>query len=97
MSAEILNQALELLIPWNYNSRNDNSCTGSKTSFICSSIGFNKDQNTMCTVTEATHIQSKLASNDKFESLLSSLLYQKHLQNLIGRILHLLGEEPTVW
>ena len=28
----------------------------------------------MCTVTEATHIQSKLASNDKFESLIFTVV-----------------------
>ena len=36
-------------------------------------------------------------SKKKLETALSSVLYQKHLQNFEGRDLNLLGKEYLVW
>ena len=55
---------------------------------------FNNDYSTMHRVAwgYTLHQQSKLPSKFNLESLLSSLLYQKHLRNLVGTALHLLGK-----
>ena len=47
--------------------------------------------------TTFTHQQSKPATKIKLETLLSSLLYQKHLRSLVGRVLQLFGKEHIVW
>ena len=41
--------------------------------------------------------RSKYTSKITFVILSSSLSFKKHLQNLVGRGLHLLGKECIVW
>ena len=43
-----------------------------------------------------TYERSKYPSKIKLETSLPILLYWKHLQNLVGRVLHLLGKESIV-
>ena len=44
-----------------------------------------------------THLRLNYALKKRLETALSSLLYEKHFQNLEGRDLNLLGNESIVW
>ena len=44
-----------------------------------------------------THLSSKYTTKITLETLLSPLLYQKRLRNLVSRGLHLLGKECIEW
>ena len=83
------------------NTRNTISIFLSQISFIflIAPIDSSNDQN-ICVeffMVTFTHLRLNYALKKKLETALSSLLYEKHFQNLEGRDLNLLGSECIVW